>query len=140
MVNQSIQNNAAVLETEINWFEKVLDTAIRIHFNQSAGISDIFDIEPPELNKDESSYGNFVVHYQFTPAERMVLMLALAPYLKPNVLDIFMATNKEYGTPYSEFGGKRDPENGRFIPTFETALFLLAGNDLQKRFFGLSTA
>ena len=134
MVNTSIENNSIVLDAELTWFSKILDAAIRIHFGQTAEVKDVFDIEPPVLNKDESSYGNFVHHYQFTPAERIVLMLALAPFIKPNILDIFMITNKEFGTPFTEFGGKRDPENGKFIPTFETALFILAGNDLQKRF------
>jgi ATPase family associated with various cellular activities (AAA) len=64
----------------------------------------------------------------------MVLMLGLIPHIQPQLLDIFFMANKNLSRGYTEFGGVKGNRHSGFIPTIETALFLLAGNDLGKRF------
>lgn len=61
------------------------------------------------------------------------MMLALMPHLCPQVLDIFFAVNKNFDRPYTEFGGWRGSAHNGFLPTGETAAFILAGEDVQKR-------
>jgi hypothetical protein len=93
------------------------------------------EIAMPDLTNDQSVYAEFVKYYTLTKAERLLLMLALMPYLQPHLLDIFFAVNKSTGRGYTEFGGVKGSRHGGFIPTIETALFILAGNDLGKRFY-----
>ncbi|MBI1938384.1 MAG: ATP-binding protein [Ignavibacteriales bacterium] len=131
---QTNKNNAAALENEIEWFNKVLNTRMQIYFGQKSDVKDIFEIEPPGLKNDESAYGNFTAHYRLSTAERIVFMLALIANIKPQLLDIFLVENKNTGNSFTEFGGRKDSESGRFIPTYETAIFILAGDDLEKRF------
>jgi hypothetical protein len=91
-------------------------------------------LQPPDISSDESVYAEFVKYYSLTTDERLLLMLALIPHLQPQLLDVFFSTNKKNGRGYTEFGGIKGSRHGGFIPTIETALFILAGNDLAQRF------
>lgn len=62
--------------------------------------------------------------------ERMVVMLALMPHVCPQILDIF-CTNKNFDRQYTEFGGWKGLSHGGFLPTGETASFILAGEDTE---------
>ncbi len=66
--------------------------------------------------------------------EFTVLMLALAPHVRPMLLDakIHAALGREGDFP--EIGGVRDADSRAFLPTGETAAFLLAGQTLEARF------
>ena len=66
--------------------------------------------------------------------ERLVLILALSPHVCPQLLDIFYTKNERYGRGFTEFGGVKGRQHGGFIPTGETAAFILAGTDLSMRF------
>lgn len=61
--------------------------------------------------------------------ERLVLLLALIPHINPQALDLFFLQNKEMDRPYTEFGGWKGVSHSGFLPTGQTALFLL-GNGL----------
>ncbi|HVO89975.1 MAG TPA: ATP-binding protein [Casimicrobiaceae bacterium] len=88
----------------------------------------------PDLAGDRSVYAEFVNYYNLERDERLVLMLAIIPHVQPHLLDVFLSVNKALGRGFTEFGGVRGSRHGGFIPTIETALFLLAGNDLAQRF------
>ena len=92
------------------------------------------DIVAPDLGNDHSVYADFVNYYKLNKEERLVLMLAIIPHLQPHLLDVFFSVNKELGRGYTEFGGVKGARHSGFIPTIETALFILAGNDLAHRF------
>jgi SpoVK/Ycf46/Vps4 family AAA+-type ATPase len=47
---------------------------------------------------------------------------------------MFLVKNESTQNIYTEFGGKKGKNHTGFIPTGETAMFILAGNDLEKRF------
>jgi len=133
MVENIIKNNAAVLNTEIEWFMKVLDTRIKLHFGHECKYKDVFEVEPPLLNKDESMYGNFVNHYQLTFEERVIFFLSLIPHIKPEILDVFFTQNASNSRDFTEFGRRNGHSYSGFLPTGETALFILAGDNLEKR-------
>lgn len=65
--------------------------------------------------------------------EMVTLLLALAPQLRPQMLDIFFVKNTAYDRPFTEFGGVKDEHQTGFVPTAETALFVLCGMDLRLR-------
>ena len=88
----------------------------------------------PDLSGDNSVYAEFVKHYKLTADERLILMLVLLPHVQPHLLDVFFSINKAISRGYTEFGGIKSNRHSGFLPTIETALFLIAGNDLGKRF------
>ena len=133
MVNETIKANAADLELELRWFAEVLNTRLRLFFGQESRYEHISQVKPPDFNAEQSMYASFVGHYNMSFEERLLLVLTLAPQLRPGLLDLFWAVNKETGRGFSEFGGIKGSQHGGFIPTGETAMFLLACNDLEKR-------
>ena len=48
-------------------------------------------------------------------------------------MDIFFSLNKSYGRQYTEFGGWKGLSHAGFLPTGETAAFILAGDNVEKR-------
>ena len=92
------------------------------------------DVPPPDLGSDDSVYAEFVKYYKLNAEERFVLILSLIPHVQPHLLDVFLSVNKNLGRGYTEFGGLKGNRHTGFLPTVETALFLLAGNDLAHRF------
>ena len=66
--------------------------------------------------------------------ERLVLILALIPHVSPSLLDFLYMKNTVYDIPFTEFGGVKHEKLKGYFPTGETAVFLLCGEDLKKRF------
>ncbi len=132
-VGQTI-GNAEALTLEFEWFQRVLEARLNFYFEQPCEFRSVYDIDPPELNPGSSNYGSVVSHYQMSMGERLVLCLALIPHIRPELLDKLFVTDQSLNRGYTAFGGLKAPNHGGFIPTVETALFLLAGDDIELRF------
>lgn len=126
--------NALSLEAEIDWFTKVLETRFSLHFGQDVAHADIRDHMPPDLRNDNSEYARVVKECGMNIEERIVLILALIPHIRPQALDVLLVNNKNTDRGFSEFGGVRGKVHGGFMPTCETASFILNGNSLHDRF------
>jgi hypothetical protein len=132
MAENLIEKNALALAQEFEWFYKVLDTRIKLHFNMECEVSHIDSIKP-SLIDNETSLGWFINHYGMSNSERIVFDLALIPHLQPQLLDILFTKNNVNGREFSEFGVRNGISCGIFLPTGLTALFLLAGENIQER-------
>lgn len=125
--------NAEVLAQELAWLSLIIQTRLELHFQQETSYQSIYELTPPEVADKEGSYASFIQQYKLNFEERLLLILALVPHIKPEVLDILLAKNKDYDRRYSEFGGLLLEGHLGLVPTAETAMFLLSGDDLQKR-------
>jgi AAA+ superfamily predicted ATPase len=65
--------------------------------------------------------------------EYIVLLLALAPHLQPNFLDTVIQQYLPNGGEFPEIGGVKGTHCRGTLPTGETALFILAGTDINRR-------
>ena len=119
---------AADLELELEWLAASLEARLAAYFQQEPRAV----AEPPALG--DSPYARFVALHQLTPPERLVLILALTPHLRPQLLDVLWARNEAIQRGFTEFGGWASSRHGGFLPTGETAAFLLGGDDLDTRF------
>lgn len=146
------KQNADTLTREITWFVNVVNKKLKDFYPAdklyisgdrekteliiNTVISDdtSADVLVPDLTDDHSVYADFVNYYKLNTDERLVLALAIVPYVQPHLLDTFFSVNKVLGRGYTEFGGVKGNRHSGFIPTVETALFLLGGNDLAYRF------
>lgn len=126
------QINADALGRECDWFNQVLEARFQHYFGQPG--TDFFYPEAPDLSGDASDYAQTVRELDLDEDERLVLMLAMMPQLRPHGLDLFFTQNKLYGQRFTEFGGSRGKTHEGFLPTCETAVFILAGDDLARRF------
>lgn len=129
-----MMSNAQHLSEELDWFSSILDTRIKLYFEKDSQHEDIFDIPSPPLNGQSSNYSTFVEEKKMEKAERIVLLLALIPHIRPQLLDVFFTKNTNYDRGFTEFGGLKGNAYSGFLPTGETAIFLLAGADLKRRF------
>ncbi|RAJ80135.1 ATPase family protein associated with various cellular activities (AAA) [Chitinophaga dinghuensis] len=136
--------NAYSLDQEMEWFMQVVNARLQHYFEASpdengntaatANGADPAAIPAPDLGNDASVYAQFVRHYNFTREERLLLVLTIIPHIQPQLLDVFFTTNKNIGRGFTEFGGIKGTRHGGFIPTIETALFIIGGTDLAMRF------
>ncbi len=85
------------------------------------------------LEKDDAPLNNFLVKHQVNVDEFIILLLALAPHLQPNFLDVVIQQYLPQGGEFPEIGGVKGNNHRGTLATGETALFILGGNDMQKR-------
>lgn len=128
-----LARTAAVLAAEFDWFHAVLETRIRLHFGHECDRGDVREIEPPVVDPGSTAYGRFLAHYGLNFEERATLVLALVSNLRPQMLDVFFTRNAVIDREFTEFGGRVSGTHKAFLPTGETAQFLLAGGDLEGR-------
>lgn len=126
--------NAATVEAEIAWFSRVMETRFSLHFGQESAHHDVREHAPPELRDDDSEYACLAKECGMGFDERLVLILALIPHVRPQVLDPFFVSNKNLEREFTEFGGSKGKAHNGFLPTCETASFILHGSGLEQRF------
>jgi len=132
---EKLRSNSESLEKDLEWFGKVLEERMRPYYGETPMYKDIFEIEPPDLSGDSSIYSRFIEHYDVKIGERLVLILALIPHIRPDVLDRFFLKNKKTDRIFTEFGGIKGTNHGGFLPTGETAAFIISGNHLTNRIY-----
>ena len=132
MANKSLKYNAAHLQKDLQWLSTMLESRLNAFTDKKAN-SKVIRLMPPELLPPASIYHQFIISFELNAEERIILLLALLPYISPylfeTVLTKFNIDNKQV----TEIGGIKGSTHGGLIPTGETALFILAGDDLQKR-------
>ena len=122
------------LDTDLHWLAAVLQRRLDTYFGEPLSNPPLPDtLAPPDLGASDSPYALLLRQRAPSPAQRLILLLALAPQLRPQLLDVLWARNNATQRGFSEFGGVQGAASGHFIPTGETACFLLAGDNLGER-------
>ncbi|MEM6725132.1 MAG: ATP-binding protein [Bacteroidota bacterium] len=132
---EAIKRNGNRIKLELNWLIEVVQGRMESYFKPSVEHFDMYQLAPPSPENDTSVFGRFIAHYQFNELERLVLILALAPHVMPEALDVFLTRNKTTNRAYSEFGGVGNKRHNGFLPTGQTAAFLIGGQDISSRLF-----
>ncbi|HEX4164621.1 MAG TPA: ATP-binding protein [Bryobacteraceae bacterium] len=128
-----MERNALLIERELGWLAALVDAAIRLYFGTPCEYVDVREITPPAIEESDAPFACALVEHRLSFEERAVLALALTPHVRPQLLDPFFIQNPNLDRSFSEFGGVVHSQGG-FLPTLETAAFLLCGNDLERRF------
>ena len=102
-----ILTNADVLAQDLYWLHQVVETRLALYLGRETPYKDINQIPVPRIQNDDSLYARAVLHYEMGTYERLTLLLALAPHIRPQVLDAFFVKNATYDRGFSEFGGFR---------------------------------
>lgn len=125
--------NAAFVDDELVWFTSILDARVEAHASGEGDVDLLAAFPPPPVVDAQGCYARIVRELALDPAERLVVMLAVAPELRPAALDTLLIHNRALGRRFSEFGGVETGDHCGLWPTAETLLFLLAGGDLARR-------
>lgn len=122
------QSHLKAIESEINWLSQTLSNRVADYYaNQNSQPLDLTLAQPN--HSKQTKYGKWIAQYKLTTNERLTLMLALVAELRPSQLDILLTPPADQHR--SLFGGYL--ENNSLIPTLDSALFLLAGDNLLSR-------
>jgi len=133
--NGEVKPNAAFIEQEMEWLAKVIDTRLKLYFGQECAYHSIEELQPG----DDPKFYELLGHKkQLSFADKIMLWLCMTPLLKPQLLDSFYVKNQDIDNRFSEFGAHRAAQFNGLLPTMDTLLFILCGDDLQKRIFYLN--
>jgi len=129
--------HARALDLELDWLVELLTLRLDQFFKHTPMVlPNPAPRLPPEsaLALVQAELAGLQGQAQLGIEERLLLALALAPHLRPAALDLLFLRNTNLERGFTEFGGIKSPSHGGFIPTGETAAFLLAGESLARRF------
>lgn len=115
---------------ELQYLEQLIRFGLRKYFP-----SDEFIAEPaiPPLDQWQLPLANFIWSNQLTIEEAILLLIGLVPHVQPDLFDTAIESVLPQGGNFPKLGGVRGKNTRSFLPTGETALFLLAGGDLETR-------
>ena len=123
--------NARALGADLDWLEAVV--AARLARRRGTPGPTLDELPPPPP-APASRWAGFLAHYEMDAYDRLLVLLALAPHVRPEALDGLFAKDPATGRGPADVGGIQGTHHGGFLPTAETALFLLAEGDLGVRF------
>src|SRR5262249_33956572 len=108
-------------------------SAIRGRLRVLVGKVEEWEPAGPGCWGDASLFVQVLGHHQLSFEEHIILLLALAPHIRPNFLSEIIAEHLPEGGDFPQFGGVKGTNHRGILPTGETAQFILAGDDLEKR-------
>ena len=117
----------------------LITTQIKAHFEnpqvllEAKGFSLDISVENVSL-----PFKNFCIRHQLKNSEILLLLIGLAPHIDANFYDHLLKTAIPQSGEFPQIGGTRGKEFRGFLPTGETALFLLAGQQHDERLEALS--
>ncbi len=117
------------LSTALAFLRSAVAGRLKVH----SGKEDKIILSGAAWYEDDSPFSRFFQTLQPTFEEYTLLLLALAPHLQPDFFYRIIAEHLPEGGDLPEFGGARGIHHRGILPTGETAQFVLAGNDLEKR-------
>jgi AAA+ superfamily predicted ATPase len=94
------------------------------------------EIQKPDLSSilnHQSYFSGFVQKNELNYYEIISLLLAFVPHISPNFLTAIVQQYLPKGGDFPEFGGVKGKNHRGILPTGETVLFILAGNNIEKR-------
>ncbi|NSL86365.1 ATP-binding protein [Chitinophaga sp. Mgbs1] len=87
----------------------------------------------PPLDRGSGPMADFVAENKLTLQDHYMLLIALAPHLRPGFFDEVIQAALPQPGDFPQIGGVRGRQFRGFLPTAETALFLLAGDNWKER-------
>src|SRR6478672_4608945 len=111
--------------------QEIIHRRFRFFFQKNG--EETFHFPEIRLERNESPLSQFLVSHKVNVEEYIILFLALAPNLQPNFLDVIVQHYLPNGGEFPEIGGVKGNNHRGTIPTGETALFIIAGNDISNR-------
>lgn len=121
-----------IINTLSGVLEKVIENRLQLFFKKENNKT--FAYPAIKSNKrDKSALNTFIHDHKLNNEELTILLLALMPHVQPNFLDAIIQQYLPNGGEFPEIGGVKGSNHRGTIPTGETALFIIAGNDIDKR-------
>jgi hypothetical protein len=128
-----MKHNPLNLQSALDWLHNVISGCLKIRSGQinefEAGSIQFYQNESGE----DFGLAKFFQSHNPTFEEFVVLLLALVPHLQPEFFNKIISEHLPEGGDFPEFGGVKAKNHRGILPTGETAQFILAGNNLERR-------
>ncbi|WP_336703406.1 ATP-binding protein [Chryseobacterium indologenes] len=119
------------LNEEMKWLQSLIEKRCKELFLEDEKELNIgYEIPETPESDDQSPYSITINAHQLTVLDRIILALGIASAHYPSILKTFVQIEENSNAFAIEAGGEYDRISRSFKPTFQTALFLLAGKDL----------
>lgn len=115
----------------VSFLQEVMHRRLRNFFQKEQEAP--FTFPEIQMEPGNSPLHHFLVQYQPNLEEYIIILLALVPYIQPTLLDTTIQQYLPNGGDFPEIGGVKGVNHRSMLPTGETALFILAGTDIEKR-------
>ena len=126
-----LTNSQNILQS-LQLLQQVVHNRLEAHFKkEERELSAIFP--QVQIGQDNTPLHDFIIKNQLTIEEYLVLLIALVPHVHPTFFENVIQEFLPQGGEFAEFGGVKGANQRSILPTGETALFIVAGNDLQRR-------
>lgn len=115
----------------IEFLQETIHRRLSDHFQKNESVTFAY----PEIMLDggDSPLRQMLLQHKMNIEEYTILLLGLAPHIKPNFLDSVIQEYLPHGGEFPEIGGVKGTHLRSTLPTGETALFILGGSDVYKR-------
>jgi adenylate kinase family enzyme len=112
--------------------QQVIRNRLECHFKKEE--REPLSIFPPvQIQQDNTPFYDFIIKNKLSIEEYIVLLVALVPHVQPTFFENIIHEFLPQGGDFAEFGGVKGPNQRSILPTGETALFVVAGNELPRR-------
>ncbi|MCB0563239.1 MAG: ATP-binding protein [Phaeodactylibacter sp.] len=122
-------HNATHLQTAFHYLAQAVRLRLQAHFSKGETLFSlpVYDDEGSKAFLDQA------VGFQLKDEERVVLLLALVPHAVPNFFEKIILEALPKSGDFPELGGVKGKHHRGMIPTGDTVLFLLGGDELGQR-------
>jgi AAA+ superfamily predicted ATPase len=110
---------------------EIVKRRLHLHFNKEEPSN--FAYPDLTIESDNSPLNHFIISHRLNIEEYVILLLSLVPHIQPNFIDNIVQPYLPNGGDFAEIGGVKGNNHRGTLPTGETALFILAGNEINKR-------
>ncbi|HKH59481.1 MAG TPA: ATP-binding protein [Flavitalea sp.] len=112
--------------------QQVLRNRLEGHFKEQE--KEPGDLFPSiKIHEDETALHEFIIDNKLTIEEYITILIALAPHVQPALFENCIQEFLPQGGEFADFGGVKGSNQRSILPTGETVLFVLAGNNLERR-------
>lgn len=129
MVN-SVKQEIQFFSEVLNVLKQVVDFRMQVEYGKEVVIQE------PDLSallNHKSYFSGFVQKNELDYNEIITLLIAFVPHISPHFLTTTVQQYLPKGGDFPEFGGVKGKNHRGILPTGETILFILAGNNIEKR-------
>ncbi len=116
------------LITALDFLEALIHFRLANHFGQMAPGPSV-----PVFKEDDAPFTHFILQNRLSIDELVILTTAFSTHIRPDMFDKAITEFMPQGGDFPQIGGVKGINSRSFIPTGETAIFLLGGEALDRR-------
>jgi len=113
----------------LTYLKSYLTSRLNIEHREEQSTFPVFN--PQSLA--DSPLKSFITQNQLNDEELVMLFMALVPHIAPQFFNNIIAQFLPDGGDFPEFGGIKGKNHRGILPTGETVLYILGGNDVEER-------